>query len=710
MKAKIFLVLILMTIGFTYSQSQYPLVTIQDIQFVPDPVVSDPPSPLNGDTVRFHGLVMVRPVIDPDTNRGVIISAGARWSIYVQDPNGGVWGGMNVIQHDTVGAAQGTFFDLVDTAEVWEFTAKVEEFNTSTQVALITTPQPIPVQLVTPQLPKRPEPIELTLADLFTPSGGYNFEAEKYEGMYVIFRNVITSDRVTGTGGSSGNFKINDGLGRSAFIYNQSRFFKSNASGVGGFQPPLDGSIISYVRGIVTTRTGGYYIVPIYPGDVGQTTSSPPIISSVRRNITLVGPNQPVEISSSIRDLDGIVSEAKLFYSRNGGSIDSVTLTRGVPDTLTYKGTIPGFLDSSLVDFYIRAKDNQGNVSTNPALISTGRYFYLVLNRLLKIQDVQYSPFGSGFSAYNNYRVQLSGVVTADTSDIPGLGSTPLRVYMQNGTGPWSGLQIGTLGTLGTNVLNLKKGDQVTVEGVILEGFNVTKIDSLSLLTVASSNNPLPAAQTLTTGSIGTLGDGTVDKEKWESVLIKYSNVLVDSANADGTGLFGEMFVNDGTGQTRVELQDGNHKYHNLWDPALANDTTLVQIKKGDRFSEVNGVLYFSFSNYKLVPRKNDDFTGYIPVGVNDEINVPIEYSLEQNYPNPFNPATTISYSIPNAGNVSLRIFNVLGQEVRSLINEYQNAGTYRVSFDASSLTSGVYFYSLTSDNFVQVKKMLLVK
>ena len=710
MKAKIFLVLILMTIGFTYSQSQYPLVTIQDIQFVPDPVVSDPPSPLNGDTVRFHGLVMVRPVIDPDTNRGVIISAGARWSIYVQDPNGGVWGGMNVIQHDTVGAAQGTFFDLVDTAEVWEFTAKVEEFNTSTQVALITAPQPIPVQLVTPQLPKRPEPIELTLADLFTPSGGYNFEAEKYEGMYVIFRNVITSDRVTGTGGSSGNFKINDGLGRSAFIYNQSRFFKSNASGVGGFQPPLDGSIISYVRGIVTTRTTGYYIVPVYPGDVGPTTSSPPIISSVRRNLSLVGPNQPVEISSSIRDLDGSVSEAKLFFSRNGGSIDSVTMTRGISDTLTYKGTIPGFLDSSLVDFYIRAKDNQGNVSTNPAIISTGRYFYLVLNRSLKIQDVQYSPFGSGFSAYNNYRVQLTGIVTADTSDIPGLGSTPLRVYMQNGTGPWSGLQIGTLGTLGTNVLNLKKGDQVTVEGVILEGFNVTKIDSLSLLTVVSSNNPLPAAQTLTTGSIGTLGDGTVDKEKWESVLIKYSNVLVDSANADGTGLFGEMFVNDGTGQTRVELQDGNHKYHNLWDPALANDTTLVQIKKGDRFSEVNGVLYFSFSNYKLVPRKNDDFTGYIPVGVNDKINVPIEYSLEQNYPNPFNPATTISYSIPNAGNVSLRIFNVLGQEVRSLINEYQNAGTYRVSFDASSLTSGVYFYSLTSDNFVQVKKMLLVK
>jgi len=120
--------------------------------------------------------------------------------------------------------------------------------------------------------------------------------------------------------------------------------------------------------------------------------------------------------------------------------------------------------------------------------------------------------------------------------------------------------------------------------------------------------------------------------------------------------------------------------------------------------------MYFSFSNYKLVPRKDYDFVGYLPNGIEDENNLPIHYSLNQNYPNPFNPATTISYSIPKAGNVSLKIFNVLGQEVRSLINEYQNAGIYKVSFDASSLTSGVYFYSLSADNFLQVKKMMLVK
>ena len=296
MKLKILLLFLAVTAGYTFSQ-QYPLVTIQDIQYVPDSLqTSDPPSPLTGDTVRVRGVVLVRPVIDPDTSRGVIISAGARWATYIQDENNGLWGGLNIIQDDTVGASQGTFFDLVDTAQVVEFTGRVVEYNTTTEIILIHAPQPIPVQPIS-SVPKRPEPIELTLADLFTPSGGYNFNAEKYEGMYVIFRNIITSDRA-----SNGNFKINDGQGHSAFIYNQSRYFKTGSVGIiPGYQPPLDGSFISYLRGIVTTRTSGYYIVPVYPGDVGPVTASPPVISSVRRNLISVGPNQPVEISASIR-------------------------------------------------------------------------------------------------------------------------------------------------------------------------------------------------------------------------------------------------------------------------------------------------------------------------------------------------------------------------------------------------------------------------
>jgi hypothetical protein len=710
MKIRVLIFTLLSFVGVALAQSQYPLVSLQDIQRPPDSLIgkTDPPSALNGDTVRVRGIIMVRPVVDPDTNRGTIISAGGRWVTYIQEADNQLWSGLNVLQNDTLVAHQGTFFDLVDTAQVVEFTGVVTEYFTTTELLLLIDPQPVPVQIIE-QKDARPAPIELSLSDLFTSSGGYNFDAEKYENMYVIFRDVITSDRNPSNSGVS-IFRINDGQGHSAAVYNQSRYFKTGSNGIiPNYQPPLDGSFLSYLRGIVTTRTDGYYIVPMYPDDVGPSISSPPVISSIRRNLPLVGPNEPVEISASVRDLDGTVAEAKLFFSVNGGVVDSLTMAQSLTDPLLYAITIPGVPDSALVDYYIRAKDDEGNLSYNPSNIITGKYFYYVLNRAVTIQDVQYSPFGSGYSAFNNYRIQLQGVVTADTSDLPGISGTPLRVYMQNGEGPWSGIQIGTLGALGTNVLNLKKGDLVTVEGVILENFSVTRIDSISILTVNSSNNSLPISQAITTSSIGT-GDGLVDREKWESVLIKYENVLVDSLNADGASNYGEMFVDDGSGRTRVELQDGNHKYHNLWDPILANDSSLVQFSKGDRLAELNGILYFSFSNYKLVPRKDDDFVGYQPTGIETENTLPTQYSLSQNYPNPFNPATTISYSIPNSGNVTLKIFNILGQEVKSLVNEYQNAGVHKLTFDASSLTSGVYFYSLSTDNFLQVKKMMLVK
>ncbi len=89
---------------------------------------------------------------------------------------------------------------------------------------------------------------------------------------------------------------------------------------------------------------------------------------------------------------------------------------------------------------------------------------------------------------------------------------------------------------------------------------------------------------------------------------------------------------------------------------------------------------------------------------------MPTVFSLDQNYPNPFNPSTVIRYSVPKNSQVSLRIYNVLGQEVATLYNGMQQAGTYEYRFNASRLASGVYFYSLHAGSFSAVKKMLLLK
>ena len=89
---------------------------------------------------------------------------------------------------------------------------------------------------------------------------------------------------------------------------------------------------------------------------------------------------------------------------------------------------------------------------------------------------------------------------------------------------------------------------------------------------------------------------------------------------------------------------------------------------------------------------------------------LPTAYSMEQNYPNPFNPSTKINFSIPNEGIVTLNVYNSLGQHVATLVNESKSAGTYQVDFNAESLSSGIYFYSITAGTFTQTKKMILIK
>ena len=103
-------------------------------------------------------------------------------------------------------------------------------------------------------------------------------------------------------------------------------------------------------------------------------------------------------------------------------------------------------------------------------------------------------------------------------------------------------------------------------------------------------------------------------------------------------------------------------------------------------------------------------FSNGIPTGIKDESLSITDYKLNQNYPNPFNPSTTISFSIPAQGDVSLKIYDVLGKEVVTLVDEMKSAGSYQITFDATQLASGMYFYRLDTKNFSEVKKMILLK
>ena len=114
--------------------------------------------------------------------------------------------------------------------------------------------------------------------------------------------------------------------------------------------------------------------------------------------------------------------------------------------------------------------------------------------------------------------------------------------------------------------------------------------------------------------------------------------------------------------------------------------------------------------NYRL---KQIDFNGNFEYfNLSNEVNVgiPADYKLSQNYPNPFNPTTKIDYQLPKDGQVSISLYDISGKEIMQLVNDNKPAGYYSVTLNASSLSSGIYFYSISSNGFVNTKKLMLVK
>ena len=113
--------------------------------------------------------------------------------------------------------------------------------------------------------------------------------------------------------------------------------------------------------------------------------------------------------------------------------------------------------------------------------------------------------------------------------------------------------------------------------------------------------------------------------------------------------------------------------------------------------------------SYRLKQIDNDGQFEYSKA-IEVDLGAPKKFELSQNYPNPFNPTTTIRFSLPEAGNVKLTLFNILGQEIKTLVNEFKESGVYTINFDASELNSGMYIYKIETGSFVQTRKMTLIK
>ncbi|HRQ31224.1 MAG TPA: T9SS type A sorting domain-containing protein, partial [Saprospiraceae bacterium] len=140
-----------------------------------------------------------------------------------------------------------------------------------------------------------------------------------------------------------------------------------------------------------------------------------------------------------------------------------------------------------------------------------------------------------------------------------------------------------------------------------------------------------------------------------------------------------------------------------LYD-TITSKTILLDLTGTTLLQGSDGYLYICRLTQGTIVRLVHDLTGI------SNNNIPVDFSLSQNYPNPFNPVTSIKYEMPQNGFVTLKIFNVLGMEISSLVNQTKRQGTHEVTWNASDFPSGVYFYELNVDGFSERKKMILVK
>ncbi|HLG33018.1 MAG TPA: T9SS type A sorting domain-containing protein, partial [Ignavibacteriaceae bacterium] len=241
------------------------------------------------------------------------------------------------------------------------------------------------------------------------------------------------------------------------------------------------------------------------------------------------------------------------------------------------------------------------------------------------------------------------------------------------------------------------------------------------------------------------IGDGVYETndsgDSWSEIL-ELRNVGLRKLNSPknyigySTGNLGLIYQYIDTSIVPVELISFSGFYENekiilLWTTASELNNNGFEIQKSVdeenwqpiSFVEGKGTSseYNSYdfedtyvSNEKNYYRlKQIDFDGtytYSDIITVYSMDLPLTFELFQNYPNPFNPTTTIKYDLPKSGNVELVIYDILGRKVKSLVNETKEAGRYEVKWDASNSASGVYIYQLRTENFIDTKKMILIR
>ena len=265
-------------------------------------------------------------------------------------------------------------------------------------------------------------------------------------------------------------------------------------------------------------------------------------------------------------------------------------------------------------------------------------------------------------------------------------------------------------------------GDSVAV---VFDGLNIAgaKLDSIrvalrqagslsgNIYKYSGSNTPTPIGKLLTPNHITATSNIAIrPPSNYPVPWNNWVKINLIPLNIDATNNF---VVSFGMNGLYTDSQSGDNRIMITKKPFASAYHSYEKLKHGRNGSFADNLwrAAFDYINGVVVTYLIRAYVSYNVTGVQKTIELmPETYKLEQNYPNPFNPITTIKYSVAKSGFVKIKVYDILGKEAANLVNENKPSGNYSVEFNASKLASGVYFYSIYTDNFIQTKKMIVIK
>jgi len=472
--------------------------------------------------------------------------------------------------------------------------------------------------------------------------------------------------------------------------------------------------------------------------------------------------NGPYTVNAGIISSGSSISWTKLYWSRNSSAItDSLSMVNSGGNNWT--GNIPGNGTVSTYRYYIKTADMLGRWAAAPFNAVDSLYLFKAeLNDTIK-------PVISHTPLQNIEILQWPDSVIVSASDNNGIDSVWVRWNINSGSSKTFKLS-GSSGNTYADLFNssyadVKVGDTIHYriiaqdhslnhnrDSSALYSFNIIATPGFSC--IGSGNVELGystpfntfwkgfKSQMLYTASEISSSGGTegsvlklgfyvtrTNSYKMKRFNIKMQNTTLTQLNtgfinSDWTIVYSGEFTALSAGWQYIILQNPYY-----WD-GISN--LLIEICFGNEAESSTGtyvqgspassMYYYGYRDDTLAcsvnpastngysAKPNICFTIDPAVGIGIQNNAPASFSLHQNYPNPFNPVTKITYEIPEKGFVMLRIYDILGREIKTLVNEVKSKGTYSVDYYAEGIPSGIYLYRLECNNFISTKKMILIK